>query len=467
MDPMDNAAVDADADLDDGYDDPPESVPPSDIDVMEVYCLDETIALDGGTDAYTETPTDVSDELIASGEAADNAEAVEIMATNATGATNSENQNVVWALITSLSGGEFVVPGDLVGDEVKVYDAVLALATDFNAYNTANPATPITLEQFLENEGINDLDVYLGTETPELEFIGSDGTANNGPFEATAIMAEPLVPEVTDGTAADPKNVFWYILGGSYNVSFASGSLLTATTADMVDAVDLQGAADGGVDADLDGKDEANDHYGISTVPYFFYWWGDEYPEFEEMNANIGAVVDIDEDGKIDLHVSDLPSFNTNAKVVDVTAGEVNKIAGTVQPAGAKNPVPDVATSAPTNIDIDYYNAGKILTTLADGETFDDYNMQDVPEEQRFVIESYSEPGQSAMKFYSRWIDLKVTKTDSVDDTPIPGAVYGLHYVSGGTNPNNYPYIAYFEETTNASGVATFPMVSWGYYSLM
>ena len=57
---------------------------------------------------------------------------------------------------------------------------------------------------------------------------------------------------------------------------------------------------DDGTDVDKDGE-TTGDNYGKTTIPYFFYWWGTGFPEFEEMNANIGAAVDIDEDGKIDL----------------------------------------------------------------------------------------------------------------------------------------------------------------------
>ncbi|GAI52119.1 unnamed protein product, partial [marine sediment metagenome] len=65
------------------------------------------------------------------------------------------------------------------------------------------------------------------------------------------------------------------------------------------------------------GDGETEDHYGMATIPYYFYWWGVGYPEFEEMAVNMGACVDIDEDGDIDKeNGEDLDNFMQNANVV-------------------------------------------------------------------------------------------------------------------------------------------------------
>ncbi len=74
-------------------------------------------------------------------------------------------------------------------------------------------------------------------------------------------------------------------------------------------------------DMDQDG-DVIGDNYGLSSIPYYFYWWGEGFPEYEEMNAQIGACVDIDEDSKIDKEdigaegETDLDIFQENMKVV-------------------------------------------------------------------------------------------------------------------------------------------------------
>ena len=92
-------------------------------------------------------------------------------------------------------------------------DEVMALAQEYNDINTEdatlpdpgsggtipNPNFDLTLDEFLANKGINDINVYLNLE--DKKFIESNGTANNE-FVATAIMANPLVPGVTDGEAA-------------------------------------------------------------------------------------------------------------------------------------------------------------------------------------------------------------------------------------------------------------------------
>ena len=58
---------------DNSYADVPEE---SNGDNIEVYCINETVTLTGNTDAYEETGTNVSDELIANGTPEDNAVAV-------------------------------------------------------------------------------------------------------------------------------------------------------------------------------------------------------------------------------------------------------------------------------------------------------------------------------------------------------------------------------------------------------
>ena len=450
------------------YSDPPESLPSDDNDFLPVYCIDEALDLDRDTDAYVETDINVSDQLIADGENPDNAVAVEVMATTATGASDTQNQNVVWALLTSLTLPDTVLPADLIGEEIDVYQSVLDLAEEYNDLlgDSDYSNDPVSVKDFLDSKGINDIYVLLNPEGKQ--FIESDGTANNV-FEAVAIMPEPLVPGVTDGVSVpdDPvdddltpalpseggKTVTWLILEGSYNVSFAEDSLITSTSAPMFDFND---AADneGSVDNDDDGM--TDDHYGKSVINYFFYWWGDGYPEFEEMNVRLGACVDIDEDGLIDLEQGDeLDSFNTYANVVDDETGQVIKTSETIDVG--KNEVPAVQTYVPENIDIDYFNSGKIIVPEHIW----------VPGWQRFVIESYSEPCNEASAFYSRWLDFTVNKTDSSNDDPVEGAVYSLTYSSGRTEPNSYPYENYFEQTTDASGNAVFTGLPWAIYSLM
>ena len=371
------------------YADAPEE---SNGDNIEVICINETVGLTGNTDAYEETGTNVSDELIANGTPADNAIAVEIMATTATGATNAQNQNVVWELLMDNNSLNPI--------EQKVMDEVLALAQEYNGINTEdetipdpldpqaaipNPNYNLTLDGFLANKGINDINVYLEDKL----FIESNGATNNE-FTATAIMANPLVPGVTDGEQAvsiaeagpvildpvGPKTVFWYILAGSYNVSFSKSDLVTEAASDMFDYTDDSS------DMDNDGNTDS-DTYGMAAIPYFFYWWGSGFPEFEEMSVNIGAVVDIDKDSMIDLEKgSQLDSFKDGFKVVK-TIQNPGYDPNSATPAGPYNSpsmvekildpvtgepiidpltkVPFVETFTPENIDIDYYNAGKML----------------------------------------------------------------------------------------------------------
>jgi hypothetical protein len=442
MNPMDDPNADLDADLNDSYSDAPEEAPAGEI--MDVYCIDDDVVLTRDTDAYIETDIDVSDELMADVVPEVNAEAVEIMATTATGALDYYNQEAVWDLIE----GDTSPPGSTVE---AIVDAVTTIAEGFVAdVNEFPDDVDPTLQEYLDIENVNEIEVTLDTD-PLVDSISGD--YNN--FDATAIMENPLVPEVTD----EGKTVFWYILAGSYNVSFFEFDLITEETSTMTDKVDVNDATD----EDGDGN-KADDHYGYATIPYYFYWWGNDYPEFEVMSVNIGACVDIDEDGDIDKEKGeDLDEFNLNANVVqtivnpDYNGGEADG------PYNSPHIVTysggNVVTAIPDNVDIDYFNAGKVLVTVTREEAGDLY-----PTDQRFCIESYSEPCDAEDEMYSAWGRFEVTKTDSVTQEPVAGAVYKLTYISGQTNtPDPIPV---YDLTTGADGKASVSGLPWGTYEL-
>lgn len=530
--------------LDKDYRDPPECLPKWDDEFLPVYCLDEDIRFDPCGFEYVETNINVSDELIANGEDPNNAVAVEIMATTATGASNKVNQDVVWALITSLTGKEKVEYCDLQDDGKDVYDAVLALAEEYNdLLNDGDPLNdPESIDAFLADKGVNDIYILMNPEG--VKFIEPNGTANNE-FIAVAIMPAPLVPGITDGGKVDPvaegedptenlppfedaKPVFWYILEGSYNVSFCPDKLVTSTIAPMFDYKD-DGDGMNGIDNDGDGI-IAGDSFGASIVNYYFYWWGDGYPEFEEMNVRLGACVDIDEDKCIDLEKKGgvLCDFNKYANVVKVSYcgdpdGHVIKTCGTIDEG--LNEVPAVKTYVPKNKDIDYFDSGKLIMRFKKGQdgkcsayhdvligdrwwccgyegdhwvngapavtipagfySFDWYREETKcqawtwplcwkcaftyhpePYYQRFVIESYSEPCAEASEFYSRWLTFTANKTNSATGQPVADAVYGLTYNNGRTEPNSYPYGTFFMATTQSNGNAVFQNLPWGIYKL-
>jgi len=220
-------------DPDDGDDEPD----------TDVFCIDDEVTLDYGDDAYTETDTMVSDELQTEGGNFDgppldetSAEAVEIITTTATGASNEDNQEAVWDIIEGDSSPS--------GSEVeKIVDAVKTIADGFVlSGENVNGDDGSSLQEYLDEENINEVVVTLD----DSELVDENGDYNE--FEATAVMENPLVPEVTD----QGKIVYWYILDDSYNVSFSETDLVTETTSVMTDKVD----AEGGEDEDDDGRDE-------------------------------------------------------------------------------------------------------------------------------------------------------------------------------------------------------------------
>jgi len=333
----------------------------------DIYCIDDATTLNYGDYEYTETDEYVIDVLQEDGQGGnfrdgidpEDAAAAAILATTATGATDSENQNAMWDIIE----------GDTppAGSNVEaIVNSITAIGEDFEdtgAMDDANLDDHGQLMDYLDEQDVNEVKVTLDSDP----LVDENGDYND--FTATAIMKNPLVPEITD----ENKLVYWYILGGSYNVSFSETDLVTETTSTMVDEDDEEDL----VDEDGDGN-KADDHYGLATVPYFFYWWGEGYPEYEEMNVNIGACVDIDGDEMIDKSEADVSSFTENMQVVQtienpVYNGDVNDEipddaynSEHIVETEIVNDVETVVTDIPDNLDICEQEGGKVVVSEAD-----------------------------------------------------------------------------------------------------
>jgi len=265
----------------------------------DVLCIDPGTLPNDDPNAYSDTGDFVSEvlagELNNDGETItdEQAAAVEIIAISATGASDSDNQAAV----------EDIIEGDTppAGSDVeKIVDAAEGISADYVDAKELDDS--LTVPEFLDDENVNELVVTLDAD-PLVDPI----TLDTNTFEATAIMENPLVPEVTDQN----KVTYWYLLEGSYNVSFSPTDLVTETTSFMNDVKDdadeviLTDVTDEKtIDNDGDGT-ITDDSYGLATVPYFFYWWGAGFPQYEEMQVNMFAWVDIDEDTKLDI--TDLP----------------------------------------------------------------------------------------------------------------------------------------------------------------
>jgi len=303
----------------------------------EVYCIDGDTAWDTGKDKYTLTDIDVSDEL--AGEAAQKddddkdgiiystdknrtapasndptddvgnplktdgiidpveAEAIEILSKEATGATSVEDQESVW-----LETGDNIHNRGNAARKTAVTEAAEKLATEFlqlAVNNDADPDNDMTLDEFLDSKEINEIDVTVEQDKTIFD------AASPNPGTATAIMENPLVPGITD----EGKEVYWYILGGAFNISFAPDELITqASSLDHSDGTnatvmnDMEDDNDGENTADNDGDGNiADDNYGIATINYYYFHWGlDEYPE-GTMGINLYAWVDVDGDSLFDI----------------------------------------------------------------------------------------------------------------------------------------------------------------------
>lgn len=414
-----------------------------------VFCIDDETYLTSGNSAYTETDEFVSDVLQQDGQGGNfgagideaNAEAVEILSTTATGGTPKQNQDAVWDLIEGTTRGD--------ADSQKISEAALNLAQDFLAYNLDNPEDQKTLQEYLDAEKINELKIVLD-EKPLVD----PGNLETNDFEAEAIMENPLVPGVTD----EGKTVFWYIMEGSYNVSFSPTDLVVTAKSIMNDKDDDSSDKDG------DGK-TVGDNYGYSSIPYYFYWWGEGYPEFEEMMVNLFAWVDIDGDKKLDIQdiktkdpLDDpdgevVAGFLADNKVVKIKEDPDNLGKYIIEKTGDFNndgiPIAEAESLPLEGLDISNQAGGKVLR--AQGKY------------QRFSIQSYTEPQATASQKKAAWGSFEVTKTNSVTGLPVAGATYELIYISGQTYD---PDPAVHTLITDANGKASVAHLPWGIYEL-
>jgi hypothetical protein len=258
---------------------------------IPVFCIDEHGTTWTGFE-YTEQSTTIANALhVTTQELAQDAEALKILATIESGGTPVENQLAAWNYSDGNAPGPetdtYATTGtginitqtnvDNANKIVAAVDVIAAANTDLNTDGSLKVGNDINLSTI--NKVVVTLDsLSLGTDTNSNGVIDSK-TSEVTEHTATATMENPLVPTVTD----NDKDTFWYILAGSYNVSFEKSFLLTEKTTKMNDVL------------------VGTDNDGVATTSYYYYYWGlTMYPE-NSMNANILAWVDIDEDSQLDI----------------------------------------------------------------------------------------------------------------------------------------------------------------------
>jgi hypothetical protein len=433
----------------------------------EAFCIDGDTTWDTGKDEYTLTDIDVSDELL--GESApldddDNdgtsfkndssagtvgdhkedgvidpveAEAVEILSKEATGAGSVEDQESVWLE----TGDKNHNRGDA-GTKEAITGAAEALATEFlnlGVNNDGDPDNDMTLDEFLDEKAINEIDVTV--EQDDAIFDEDSPTAGT----ATAIMENPLVPGVTD----DGKDVYWYILGGAFNISFSPDELVTeASSLDNSDGTnaakmnDEEDDNDGENSLDNDGDGSvAGDHYGIATIDYYYYHWGlAEYPE-DTMGINLFAWVDVDEDGLFDIVDIDPEKAADGQDPDGDVVGDFQDNHQVVQTEDDGSGKQEVKTDTDGNVetepfdtkkmDIHKVEGGKVVLghdDLTAAEEEDPLTILPRPEseravtKQRFSTISYDEPYDDDPIYFGT-IVIKVDESEK----GLKGAVFGIY----------------------------------------
>ena len=391
----------------------------------EIFCIDTEHSVNYEETGFGLTGGSVSQELLADGDSQTDANAAEILSKEATGATSVEDQAAMWILTNNKYDITVdTAAGESINDkeDIDAIDiAARALADEYNAAKLLDPN--LTLDKFLEDtKNVNEIDLTI--EQTGSIFTGDAGTA-------TAIMAEPFVPTVTDQN----KNVYWYILEGSFNISFSPTELILqsfwgdSNTSD--NATQMTDSADDPTDIDKDGNIGSTDNFGKSTVNYYYFPWMDKdsnqlYP-LNTMGVNIFAWVDIDEDAKYDL-VDSNPADGNVLSNYDTVKTELNSNSKSVIDTDISGKVETEALSAVIPTDTHKVEGGLVVKKIAsistDGITSFDDNRQS------FSTLSYTEPYDDDPQFFGTLI-FKYTGVE----TGLPGAQFGIFKNPGDTEP--------------------------------
>ena len=363
-------------------------------DNVEVFCIDRNHSTNINV-KYTESTQTIASSI--TGETEQDAEALEILSTTQTGSSPVVDQVVVWNYSDDYDvkvKDNYPTTSKTIKITQEQVDEAKEIIEQIDIYAAAN--TDESSENDFKIEDFNQVEVVLdelplGTDTNQDGMIES-GTDEVTEHTATAVMEDPLVPGITD----EGKSVYWSILEGSYNVSLKKDVLVTeieSTMSNEVDAID------------------ATDTDGVSTIKYYYFYWG--LPVYAEntMLVDLFAWVDIDEDKKLD--------------VID-TAYQEN---------------PPTASGIVETIQKDYKAVEEIIGSstedIADdsvetGPAIDSFDIHQVPggtvliskNKQTLATKSSDEPYDNTIKGYVAGT-ITINKTDT-DGNPLAGAVFNI-----------------------------------------
>jgi hypothetical protein len=392
----------------------------------EVFCIDTEHSVNYDETGFGLTGGTVSQELITDGDTQTDAYAAEILSKEATGATSVEDQAAMWILTNNKYDITVdTAAGESINDkeDIDAIDiAARALADEYIAAELLDPN--LALDKFLEDtKNVNEIDVTI--EQTNSIFTGDAGTA-------TATLAEPFVPTVTDQN----KNVYWYILEGSFNISFSPTELiLQSFWGDgnaAGNATKMTDSTDDPNDIDKDGKIGSADNFGKSTVNYFYFPWLDkdnnQLYATNTMGVNLFAWVDVDEDAKYDL-VDSNPSDGNVLSNYNTVKTELNSINESVIDTDTSGNVETKDLSAVIPTDTHKVEGGSVIKKIASQGTngmptsFDNGR-------QSFSTLSYTEPYDDDPQYFGTLI-FKYTGVK----TGLPGAQFGIFKNPGDSEP--------------------------------
>lgn len=475
----------------------------------EVFCIDGDTTVNNGETGFTNTGVDVTEDESQGGlvgedaplddddedgvaykndenDQSDNtnpnqtdgeideveANAIKIISTEETGATSIEDQVAVWE---ETGDKEINIPASSSSKNSnvdKIVESTEQLATEFvelEENTNADPNDDVEMEEFLDDKNVNEIEITVDEE-PLFEDGDNDGVVDPTDEDdivehtATATMEEPLVPGITD----EGKSINWYILEGSFNISFAKDSLVTEGQSTMNDYEDdndgnnstTDSDSDGNIDGDDDGDGEVTgDNYGKSEINYYYFYWGlEQYPE-GTIGVNLFAWADVDEDGKFDIvdeeyndaiAIEDVQLNGTQTQQISNNFGPDGDVVGEFQDkhqivqtenGGVKTDSNgDVVTEPLSTDDMDIHTVKGGQIIKKDDST------------QRFTTLSYTEPYNVDPK-YSGSILFKYTG----DDVPLEGATFEIR-----DSDNNLVDTLVSDE----NGMVKINGLSWGTFTI-
>jgi hypothetical protein len=390
-------------------------------------------------------------------------DAVQILASTATGAEGTvkvridgnyyyvtPEQAAAWSFTNDLRESTGGSSGDrVVTDPNSIVDKIEENVTFIVEMNSnSNPADDIDLSTI--NSAAITLEDGLVDKTPAV----GDGQL------ATLTMENPLIPAITDQN----KNVYWYMLTSSYNVSFSPTELLLQayfgdSSSDATKMIDYDVSGNDVSVTDSNYALNLQDNIGVATVSYYYFPWATavfsqdlldkgynpvysgiipvNFTQADVMIADLVAYVDIDGDAALDLND---PNYDPALNVLEVPVDNTTIAGGTVlNPIDIEEEFVQEKTWHVTSEWDSHHHVWKDTSHWDYRNVSDGYKEDTKCNTQGLVVKAYNEPAAIATQYS---VAAGEQGNGTITNLGITLVTRGLNSPDYTADPNSDSYVA-------------------------